>query len=81
LPLYFVGRLLLAPGKNASETDMQRFRRELATATEADLEQFARSLKAGRDKKTYIHMSDLASTEDDKGGGFLQWVQLVMAGE
>jgi hypothetical protein len=81
LPFYYVGKPLIAPGKNATEADLQKFRKELDDANEGDLEDFARSYKAGKDKDTYIHMSDLASTEDDKGGGILQWVQLVMAGE
>lgn len=71
---------MVAPGKNASDAELKKFRGELESATEQQLERFARSLKAGGDKERFIHMSDLASM-DNQGDGILQWVQLVMAGE
>jgi hypothetical protein len=72
---------LVVPGKNASDAEKKKFRKDLETATEKELELLARSLQAGGDKERYIHMSDLASKDDQDGDGILQWVQLVMAGE
>jgi hypothetical protein len=95
-PINLTSQTLSVPGKKSYQytvytaavqpagipADLQDAVNQLETASEEELENFARSLKAGKDAKRYVHMSDLVSIEEqEKGDGFLQWVQLVMAGE
>lgn len=91
-PINLTSQTLSVPGNKSYQytavqpavipADLQDAVNQLETASEEELENFARSLKAGKDAKRYVHMSDLVSIEEEgKGDGFLQWVQLVMAGE